>query len=158
VGSLADQLLSERSYPIDVIAVPPKVHPHVAAIDPTQIRNRSSERGNVSLPHGIVFVAPHQHADAAHSVRLLRARRKRPRDCRATKEGDELAPSHSITSSARSRKASGIVRPIALAVVRLTTSSNFVGCSTGISAGFVPRRILSTCSAVRRNRSGMLGP
>ena len=32
----------------------------------------------------------------------------------------------------------------ALAVVRLMTSSNFVGCSTGISPGFVPRKILST--------------
>jgi hypothetical protein len=31
----ADQLLGERSYPIDVTAVPPKVDPHVAAIDPS---------------------------------------------------------------------------------------------------------------------------
>jgi hypothetical protein len=31
-----------------------------------------------------------------------------------------------------------------LAVVRLMMSSNLVGCSTGISAGFAPRRILST--------------
>jgi hypothetical protein len=30
---------------------------------------------------------------------------------------------------------SGIVRPIAFAILRLTTSSNFVGCSTGISFG-----------------------
>jgi superfamily I DNA/RNA helicase len=29
-----------------------------------------------------------------------------------------------------------------------------VGCSTGMSAGFAPRRILSTRSPVRRNRSG----
>jgi hypothetical protein len=32
------------------------------------------------------------------------------------------------------------------------TKSNLVGCSTGMSPGFVPRRILSTNSAVRRNR------
>src|SRR5262249_519143 len=32
--------------------------------------------------------------------------------------------------------------------------SNLVGCSTGISAGFATRRILSTKSAARRNRSG----
>jgi hypothetical protein len=31
---------------------------------------------------------------------------------------------------------------------------NLVGCSTGISPGFAPRKILSTSSAVRRNRSG----
>ena len=32
VGLQADQLLRERSYPIDVSASPPKVDPHVAAI------------------------------------------------------------------------------------------------------------------------------
>jgi hypothetical protein len=37
----------------------------------------------------------------------------------------------------------GIVKPSALAVLRLTTSLNIVGCSTGISAGLFPRRILS---------------
>src|SRR5436190_3786897 len=35
-------------------------------------------------------------------------------------------------------------RPSTLAVVRLMTRSNLVGCSTGMSAGFAPRRILST--------------
>ncbi len=50
---------------------------------------------------------------------------------------------------------SGIFSPRALAVVRLTTRSNLVGCSTGMSPGFAPRRILSTKSAARRNRSGM---
>jgi len=58
--------------------------------------------------------------------------------------------SHSITSSARARKVVGNVRPSASAVVTLTTRSNFVGCSTGISAGFSPRKILSTKSAARR--------
>jgi hypothetical protein len=56
---------------------------------------------------------------------------------------------HSITFSARSRNDSGIVSPSALAVVRLITSANLVGCSTGRSAGFAPRRILSTSSAAR---------
>src|SRR5262249_37297510 len=51
---------------------------------------------------------------------------------------------HSITSSPRASSDGGTVRPSACAVIKLTTSSNFVGCSTGISPGFVPRRILST--------------
>ena len=34
-----------------------------------------------------------------------------------------------------------MVRAICLAALRLTTNSNFVGCSTGRSAGFVPLRI-----------------
>src|ERR1700738_614855 len=47
---------------------------------------------------------------------------------------------HSITSSARNRNDSGILRPSALAVVRLMMRSNLVGCSTGMSPGFAPRR------------------
>ena len=45
---------------------------------------------------------------------------------------------YSITSSARSRIDCGISTPIALAVLRLTTRSNLVGCSIGKSAGFAP--------------------
>src|SRR6516164_2868520 len=48
---------------------------------------------------------------------------------------------HSMTSSARARIDWGIVRPSALAVLRLTTSSNLVACSTGRSAGLAPLRI-----------------
>ena len=51
---------------------------------------------------------------------------------------------YSITSSARTSNEGGTVRPSALAVFRLITSSNLVGCSTGRSAGLVPLRILST--------------
>src|SRR6266516_492220 len=39
-------------------------------------------------------------------------------------------PHHSITSSARASSVGGTSRPSALAVLRLITSSNFVGCST----------------------------
>src|SRR4030088_281830 len=42
---------------------------------------------------------------------------------------------HSITSSARARIVGGIVRPSDLEVFRLMTSWNFVGSSTGRSAG-----------------------
>src|SRR6516225_3062319 len=49
---------------------------------------------------------------------------------------------HSITSSARKRKDSGIVNPSAFAVLRLTTSSNFVGSSMGRSAGLAPLRFV----------------
>ena len=44
-------------------------------------------------------------------------------------------------------------RPSVLAVLRLMTSSNFVGCSTGRSAGWAPFRILSTYVAARRKLS-----
>jgi hypothetical protein len=44
----------------------------VAAIGPTQVRKRLSERRNVSLRHAIVFVAPQEHADAPYPFALLR--------------------------------------------------------------------------------------
>src|SRR5262249_8889496 len=52
---------------------------------------------------------------------------------------------HLISLFARASTSGGIVRPICFAVFRLITSSNFVGCSTGRSAGLAPFRILSTC-------------
>ena len=50
--------------------------------------------------------------------------------------------SYSMTSSARARIDGGTVRPSALAVLRLTTSSKVVGCCTGRSDGLAPLRIL----------------
>src|SRR4030095_12285581 len=61
-----------------------------------------------------------------------------------------LAPSHLISLSARYNTFGGTVRLICLAVFRLILSSNFVGASTGKSAGFAPLRILSTYTAARR--------
>ena len=54
---------------------------------------------------------------------------------------------HSITSSARARRLSGIVRSSAFAVLRLIVSSYLVGACTGRSAGLPPRRTWS----LRRN-------
>ena len=48
---------------------------------------------------------------------------------------------YSITSSARASSVGGTARPSAVAVLRLTTSSNFVGCTTGRSLGFSPLRM-----------------
>src|SRR5262249_55048295 len=61
---------------------------------------------------------------------------------------------HSITSSARASSMGGTSRPSAFAVVRLMTRSNLVGCSTGMSPGFAPRRILSTYSAAPPEQAG----
>jgi len=73
---------------------------------------------------------------------LLRPRPKRP-GRRAAEKRDELAASHSITSSASESRLSGIVTPSALAVLRLITSSYLVGACTGRSAGFSPLRMRS---------------
>ena len=92
VGLQADQLPRERWYPIDVIAVQPKVHPQVAAIGPTQLYKPLHERGKPALCLRIAFVVSHQHADAPHAVGLLRPRHHRPRR-RAPETRDELSPS-----------------------------------------------------------------
>ena len=58
-----------------------------------------------------------------------------------------MAAAYSMTSSARARIDGGTVRASAAAVLRLTTSSNRVGCSTGRSAGCVPRSTLTSWRA-----------
>src|SRR5262249_2334286 len=72
--------------------------------------------------------------------RLLRARNQRPSG-RAANERDELAPLHSITSSAREGRVGGTSMPSALASAGLIRNTNLVGCTTGKSAGLVPLRM-----------------
>src|SRR5262245_11727720 len=56
----------------------------------------------------------------------------------------DIAEIYSITSLACASTDGGRVRPSALAVFRLITSSNFVGVCTGRSPGFSPLRMRST--------------
>ncbi len=86
-----------------------------------------------------------QHADAGDFPCLLRLGGERHGQGPQRQPAQERAPAHHcMISSARTRIDWGIVRPSALAVLRLITSSNFVGCSTGRSPGLAPLRILST--------------
>src|SRR6266536_3072931 len=124
---------------------------------------------------------PRGSCDDNHATLLFRVSPQHPRALGGGRRGDgEQAAEHGdldarpasghgcalryariaywITSSARCSKDCGIVRPSALAVLRLITSSNLVGCSTGRSPGFAPLRILSTYVAARRNKSATFGP
>ena len=65
-------------------------------------------------------------------------------DCCPEELAGLVEHSYWITWSARSSTECGIVRPRALAVLRLITSSNFVACSMGRSEGLDPFKILST--------------
>src|SRR5262249_14492877 len=103
-----------------------------------------------------ILIRQHERADTRHLC-LLRARRERPRR-RAAEERDELAASHSITSSAVASSVLGTVRPRAFAVLRLITSSNLVGSWTGRSAGLSPLRMRSAYVAACRNSSGRSTP
>src|SRR5262245_38270383 len=116
------------------------------------------ERSETGLKHRIVRGAGQEDADPPHPLGLLRMRRERPRRGCAAEQRDELAPLHSITSSARASKLSGTMRPSALAVLRLTTSSYLVGACTGRSAGFSPLRMRSTEPAASLWESIASGP
>src|SRR5262249_21137137 len=89
---------------------------HVLALDVTGLSEALPERGHELGPfssEGGIDEADHRHR------RLLRARRERPRGRRTAEQRDEVAPLHSITSSASESSLSGIWRPSAFAVLRL---------------------------------------
>jgi hypothetical protein len=65
---------------------------------------------------------------------------------------------YSITSSASATTVGGMSRPSVLAVLRLITSSYFVGCMTGRSDGLVPIRIFPTYTPIWRYASGRCAP
>src|SRR5262249_54500930 len=115
---------------------------NVASFRPAEAREPLTGSRNALLHRRIAFGSPPPHA--APPRRLLCARRERPRGRRAAEQRDELAPSHSITSSARASNVVGTSRPSALAVFRLITNSYLVGACTGRSAGFSPLRMRST--------------
>src|SRR6516162_3456483 len=90
----------------------------------------------------VVYGASHLHVD--HHCGGYRDK-SYENEAHTIPPGDDLAPSnHSITSSARTRIDRGTSRPSALAVLRFTAISYFVGNCTGRSPGFSPRRMRST--------------
>src|SRR5215475_13672525 len=97
---------------IKPVALPPG---RVAAVEPAQLREPLEERRYAGLKLRIVSGAGHQHADTPYALALRRARRERPCCRRAAEKRDEVAPIHSITSSARASRVGGTSRPIVLA-------------------------------------------
>ncbi len=105
-------------------------------LEPSMSQLGHSRRGRLSgkLPH--VRLAP-KVTDALRRRELTRCANQRHSHRGKTAR-------YSITSSARASTDAGTVRLSALAVLRLMTSSYFVGACTGMSAGFSPLRIRST--------------
>lgn len=75
-----------------------------------------------------------------------------------TRELTSTTSGYWITSSAPASSEFGMPIPSDFAVFRLMSSSYFVGCSIGMSAGLAPFRILSTKSPALRNTAGRLSP
>src|SRR5262249_33854017 len=125
-----------------LVGAPTRIDPQVATDGPTRLLQPLQKRSVTGLPFRIIRRQMHKNADQPQPVWLLRPRREWP--CRrAAEKRDERTSPHSTTSSARASNVGGTSRPTAFAVVRFTTRSNLVGCSTGMSPGFAPRKILS---------------
>src|SRR5262245_11693463 len=135
------------------------------AMRPTKYHVISS----VALPFASVIAEP-RHGAVLHLPRvvnratsaLLKAG-QRAFDCRIKKDVDIFGPKADIgdlfDDFVNAKKESvWNFKAKCLAVVRLMTSSNAVGCSTGRSIGLVPLRILSTVSAACRNWSVLFAP
>src|SRR5438034_1324277 len=106
---------------------PAKLDDNTLALDITEVAQAHLQRRYPIRPGG--GTTETKESDPRDLRRLLRARRQRPRSRCTANERYELAPPHhSITSSARASRVGGTVRPSILAVLRLMTSSNLVGC------------------------------
>src|SRR5262249_33045967 len=80
-------------------------------VSPPELGEFLAERVHARRPFRVSLGIRHQHADASHPLRLLRAGRERPCGSSAAEQRDELAALHSITSSAVASSLSGTVRP-----------------------------------------------
>src|SRR5262249_57949328 len=99
----------------------------VLAFDISCLFQSLAERTQADRVSGQVRRCAAEEPDHWHRG-LLRTRREGPRS-RAAEQRDEGAPlHHSITSSAVASSVGGMVRPSALAVLRLMTNSNLVPC------------------------------
>jgi len=138
-GGAVSDLLRVPHADAMLVAVP-------AGIDPVHVASASD-----NIPDAYRTVAPHLHATPNASV-LVVGGSARSIGLYAAAIACAMGASHhpamagaqtySMTSSAPARIDCGTVRPSALAVLRLMTNSNLVGCWTGRSAGFSPLRIL----------------
>ena len=132
--------MSSSRWPGSAIVVPssPSSRPRGASRSPGRCTT-SSRRRSISSPrrphHKPAIGAAGDGQDHSPSV---------SRWCPDCGGNSGAASGHSMIWSARDSTDGGIVRPRVLAVLRLITISNFVGCSTGRSPGLAPLRILST--------------
>src|SRR5215472_7268930 len=154
----SNELGREVAEPFALAMRPPILDLHVLPFDPTEIPEtltKGVERLSRALRITVAEVS-----DSGRRFRgELRAGHERSDEKAAAERAEEHPPcAHWISSSARPRSACGIVRPRALALLRLMASSNLMGCSTGRSPGLAPFRILSTKTAARRHMSFMSGP
>src|SRR5215831_9618690 len=137
----ADEFCRQRWQTVVMPFRPAESDCEIASLDKTHFTQTLPKGSDHTC--GLAGGSAAEEANHRHRC-LLRARRERPRHS-AAEQRDELAAdhlrAHSITSSARPSRGSGMLRPNVFAVCRLMTSSTLTACWTGISAGFSPLRI-----------------
>ncbi len=141
---IGDQLLRKRLVSTPIRSGKAMLNVGCTTLHPPKAGEPRLKFRKLAIPFLVVLGGFLQHPDPPHALPgLLRACRKRPCGRRGAENRDELATPHSITSSAVASSGAGMLRPIVFAALRLITNSNFVGSSTGRSAGFTPLRTLS---------------
>jgi hypothetical protein len=93
IGCERDHIRHAFANALGVARAPTIVDPQVAPDGPAQLLEALHECREAQLSLGIVGRKILQHRDAPHPLALLRARRERPRHCRAAEERDEVAAS-----------------------------------------------------------------
>jgi hypothetical protein len=91
VGGERDQFGSVFAIIVGIAAAPAVIDPDVLADGPTQLLE--TKRREAGLAFRIVSRGSRQHADAPHSLALLRTGHRRPRR-RTAEQRDEVAPLH----------------------------------------------------------------
>src|SRR5262245_18399905 len=141
----ADQFFRIGARKVGIAARPSIQDLDVSSRDPTKLLKSVLEQPYTPFGCWIVRIAAaKQNANPPRPARLLSARNDRPRSRGAAEQGVKLAAPQSITLSARKSIDVGNSMPIAFAVFKLTTMSNFGACSTGRRAGFAPLKIFPT--------------
>jgi hypothetical protein len=107
VGLERSQRLRGNLQPARIAGTPAIFDADIAAVDPSERRQRLLECRRAGSISRIAFRLAHQHCDESNAQLLLRARRERPPYGSAAEQRDEVA-------SMRNRNDSGIVKPIPL--------------------------------------------
>ena len=143
VGRLLDEVSGVRLGPLVIASVPADVQSDIAAVVPAETLQSPAEAVDALQTFSITFGVQHHQADDARTARRLRRGREGP-SRRTGDNTNDVAPPHSITSSAWARSVAGTAKSSARAVFKLTTSSSLADCSTGRSPGRSPLMMRST--------------
>ena len=147
VGLQANELGSERRQSLSPPLRVATLEDDVLAFQPAEIPKALSEYRGQGRVTGRGFSEPTYSVGLSGLLGLDGERRDQEHHTSASEEG--AAVHYWITSSARASTDGGIVRPMALAVLRLMTKWSRSSCSMGRSPGAVPSRTRSAYLARR---------